>query len=460
MATMSGIWAHPRDAQPVVFATKAHKRFVPIDENKLYRTEKHFCKTLVETDQIKKVQAMENRRLPQTVNADVLLTDELKQLKRQEFVDRKRRQQLRNDCEELRQLAEHLRLAAITKDLEEHMREINRSRQLANHVKLQGLQRAEAERQQQLAMEQEKELRKKKKQEELRKTLISQVEERQKCRQGQYVQTLAEREVRMAIQQQIEEEDKELQLELQRLKIKKRDDIIQFIEEKRKYEALQKAKLNEDTLKAFEIQLEEAKHREEMEKARLEAIRKQQEISSRIGQQVLEVENRKRQRDNVLLDLLQAEYKAKDDERYRQQLQQEQLERQRTRQELERYRAEAYERHLEAVRKKKEQAVDKDSFSIDIHACGDNEILIRQQRKEHGALLLSMIEENNRKRAEEAAENIRFFNLKAKSDAERQALIEEERLRMLSSVPTEVLKYLPKQVLSESDRKYFNVQKQ
>lgn len=161
-----------------------------------------------------------------------------------------------------------------------------------------------------------------------------------------------------------------------------------------------------------------------------------------------------------MLDLLQAEYKAKGDERYRQQLQQEQLERQRARQELERYRAEAYERHLEAVRKKKEQAVDKDSFSIDIHACGDNEMLIRQQRKEHGALLLSMIEENNRKRAEAAAENIQFFNLKAKSDAERQSRIEEERLRMLSSVPTEVLKYLPKQVLSESDRKYFNVQKQ
>lgn len=159
-----------------------------------------------------------------------------------------------------------------------------------------------------------------------------------------------------------------------------------------------------------------------------------------------------------MLDLLQAEYKAKDDERYRQQLQQEQLERQRARQELERYRAEAFERNMENARKKKEQALNKNLIISDMPEISEPEMQTRRQRKEHGALLLSMIEDNNRKRAESAAEHIKFFNLKAKSDAERQERIEEERLQMLSSVPTSVLKYLPKQVLSEADRKYFNVQ--
>lgn len=290
MATMTGIWVDPRDAQPAVYITGRFAKFGAVDEVLRHKNDKFVCEALIESDQRSKEKTMENRHLHQNANTDHLMTDELKQLKRQEFVDRKRRQQLRNDCEELRQLAEQLRLASITKDLDDHIMEINRSRQMAAQVKVQGLQRAEAERQQHLAMELEKELRRKEQQEELRKTLASQVEERRLCRQRQYVETLAEREERMAMQQQIEEEDREHQLEQKRLKLKKRDDIIQLIEQKREYEQLQKAKCSEDISKLIEKQLEDAKHREEMDRARLEAIRKQQEISLRIGHQVLEVE--------------------------------------------------------------------------------------------------------------------------------------------------------------------------
>jgi len=158
-----------------------------------------------------------------------------------------------------------------------------------------------------------------------------------------------------------------------------------------------------------------------------------------------------------LLDLLQAEYKAKDDERYRQQLEQEQLERRRARQELERYRIEMTERNLEQARLRQKEMVERTPD------CTDNQEILeiskeRQRRKQHGALLLSMIEDNNRKRAEAAAENVQFFDMKAKSEAELQNRIQEERVKMLSSVPASVLKYLPKQALSNSDREHFNIQ--
>lgn len=157
-----------------------------------------------------------------------------------------------------------------------------------------------------------------------------------------------------------------------------------------------------------------------------------------------------------MLDLLQAEYKAKDDERFRQQLEQEQLERRRARQELDRYRADMRERSLEEARLRQIQIVERNHDSID-----KQEILEiskeRERRKQHGALLLSMIEENNRKRAEAAAENVQFFDMKAKTDAELQNRIQEERLQMLGSVPSSVLQYLPKQVLSDSDRERFNI---
>lgn len=48
-----------------------------------------------------------------------------------------------------------------------------------------------------------------------------------------------------------------------------------------------------------------------------------------------------------MLDLLEAEYKAKDDEHFRQQLEQEQVKRQRAREELERYRMEVEQRNME-----------------------------------------------------------------------------------------------------------------
>lgn len=162
-----------------------------------------------------------------------------------------------------------------------------------------------------------------------------------------------------------------------------------------------------------------------------------------------------------MVDLLIAEYKAKDDELYRQQLKQKQFKRQRARQELELYRAEVNERNIEKARKKHEETVERNLMCPDEGPDGINkrDIQERQRRKEHGVLLLSMIEDNNRKRAEAAAENMLFFDSKAKAEAERQERIQEERLQMLGSVPASVLQYLPKQALTDSDRKYFNIQK-
>ncbi|EDV91376.1 meiosis-specific nuclear structural protein 1 [Drosophila grimshawi] len=446
-----------RDATPAIHITGRPKFNVEVDEKFMYQRAKYYCATTNEMDLRSTEMSKDNSLRQRAAFVEETMSDELKKLKHKEFIDRKRRQQLRNDCEELREIAEQLRLAAITKDLDDSIVEMNKHRQLAKNAQMLEFQRVEAERQQQLASQVEQELHKKEQQKELLASLSTQIEETRNRRQQQYVQSLTEREELIAMQRQIEEEDRLQQLELERQKQKKRNDMIKLIEQQREYKELQRAQSNEDIAKVLQNQSEMLEQQDRIDQARLAAQRKQEQISLRIGQQVFEIEDRKRQRDNLLLDLLQAEYKAKDDERYRQQLEQEQLERRRAREELERYRAEVAERDMEQARLKLANAVHQNVDCTTMQEIKERELQERLRRKEHGALLLSMIEENHRKRADAAAENMKFFETKAKSEAELQQRIREERLEMLGSVPPSVLKYLPKHVLSESDRKYFNI---
>ncbi|KAH8417957.1 hypothetical protein KR222_009071 [Zaprionus bogoriensis] len=389
--------------------------------------------------------------------AEDALSSELKELKQKEFLDRKRRQQLRNDCQELRELAEHLRLASITKELGENLAEINRDRQLARKAQLLGFQRAEAERQQQLAENAEREAQLREAQQKFRKNLSQQIAETERRRQEQYVQRAAEREELIATQRRIEEEDRAEQLQREQSKQSKLKDIIEYIEQRKQHKKLENKQNKEDIQRVLQRQFEMEEQKARAEAARRAAQREHEKISLKIGNQVLEIENRKRQRDNLLLDLLQAEYKAKDDEHFRQQLEQEQVKRQRARAELERYRAEVAQRSMEQALLRQKHVVETCTDGAVDQEKAEQHKLERSKRREYGALLLSMIEENNRKRAEATAENVKFFSMKAKREAELQAQIEEERRNMLSSVPASVLQYLPKQVLSQSDREYFNI---
>jgi len=98
------------------------------------------------------------------------MTQEMKAIKHAEFVEKKRRQQLRRDCEELRDLAEQLRLAAISKELAENLEERNRQRQMS--VKVEAREMAEErclmeakEREKEAALEEERQEMQRKKQE-------------------------------------------------------------------------------------------------------------------------------------------------------------------------------------------------------------------------------------------------------------------------------------------------------
>ncbi|EDV43156.1 uncharacterized protein Dana_GF18348 [Drosophila ananassae] len=382
------------------------------------------------------------------------MTQEMKQIKNAEFIDRKKRQQLRQDCEELRDLAEQLRLAAISKGIADDLKDRKRLRQLA--VKTEAKEVAE-ERCLLEAQERERESAYKEKQRRLRESLTAQMEETRQRRQQEHAQVMNDRELMQARQKQIEDEDRAQELENQRIKMQKRRDMMQSIQDNKAAKEFERNQNLSELKRLLQNQsdIEETKNRLEAE--RLEVQRKKEEISIRLGFEVLEIENQKLHRNNLLLDLLEAEYMAKSDERFRQQLQQEVMSRKRTKQELERYRLEVEHRKMEEMKQKRAEMKTRQEDLPDKLEAQEREKQLQdyRQRMAHGATLLAMIKDNQRKRADAAAENFQYFEMRAKSEAELQERIKKERLLMLGQVPASVLRYLPKNVLTSTDREHF-----
>ncbi|KAH8354462.1 hypothetical protein KR084_011524 [Drosophila pseudotakahashii] len=381
------------------------------------------------------------------------MTQEMQAIKHAEFVEKKRRQQLRRDCEELRDLAEQLRLAAISKELAENLEERKRQRQMTVRVEA---QEVADERCLMEAREREKEAALKEEQRRLRETLAGQMEENRRRRQQEHAQVMNDRELSLLRQKQIQEEDRAQQLEAERKKLQKRQDMLQSIKENQEHREWQRAQNNYELGDLAQTQTEMDRRKLQLEEERQEVQRKKQEISIRLGQQVLEMETKKRHRDNLLLDLLEAEYTAKSDERFRQQMQQEQVSRRRTRQELDRYRQEVEHRKMAQMQLKRAEMATRQEEAPDMsNQETERQLEDYRRRRAHGATLLAMIEDNQRKRAEATAENVQYFDAKAKTDAEQQERIKQERLTMLGQVPASVLRYLPKHVLTATDREHF-----
>ncbi|KAH8306167.1 hypothetical protein KR018_003100 [Drosophila ironensis] len=379
------------------------------------------------------------------------ITLEMKQLKHAEFVERKRRQQLHQDCGELRELAEQLRLAAISKGLVEDL--ANSKRQTKLNLRTEAQEVAE-ELAQQRAQEREEEAAFKEKQRQLRESLTTQMEENRLKRQQEHAQVMNDRDFMQARLKQIQAEDRALHLEMERIKKQKRQDTMQAIQDNRDAKERERHRNLMELNRLLQKQSEIEDRKKQLEEERLEVQRKKEAISIRLGHEVLEVEDQKRYRTNLLLDLLQAEYMAKSDEHFRQKLQQEETSRWRTKQEMERHRQETELRKMWEMQQKREEIKTRHEDQDHTVEEQEREKQLQQyrQRRAHGATLLAMIEDNQRKRAEATAENVQYFDMKAKADAELQERINKERLLMLGQVPASVLRYLPKHVLTSTDR--------
>ncbi|SPP82826.1 meiosis-specific nuclear structural protein 1 [Drosophila guanche] len=409
--------------------------------------------TLQRSDELSKENPMHRENFEKAA-----ISHELMEIKRAEFLEKKRRQQLRNDCEGLRTLEEQLRSAAIAKDLSDRMAQKCQARSLAVRARALGQERAAMELME-LAQEDDKVLAQKEEQRKLRESLALQIEENRLRRQQEAAEKFSQRELSNARQKQIEEEDRAEQEERIRQKAVDRLNTLQFIQEKREFQEMEKARAREELRKLLETQADVEDRKNQLEEERVHLMRKHEEISTRIGQQLFQVENSKRIRDRQLMDLLEAEYKARADLRFRQEVQEKAVSRERTKQEMDLYHLEIQQRKLDELKVKRDEltARQEELASNNEEIEREEQLKAYRQRKAHGATLLSMIEDNHVRRAEATAEHLQYSMMKKKSEDERHALEESERLRMLSAVPKTVLPYLPKNALSKAEHEYFGL---
>ncbi|EDW72383.1 uncharacterized protein Dwil_GK20748 [Drosophila willistoni] len=392
---------------------------------------------------------------------DTAIAEELKEVKREEFVEEKRRQQLRNNNQELRELSEHLKLAAISKDLSEHIGDFFKTRLQIEKSKAESQKQAELERLKFLDHVNKEQLKLKEQQIKLHDSLAAQMEQKQQRRKQESLQTLADRESRIAMQRQVEKEDSAKLALQERVKIQKLQEMDKYIEERKAHRVLQYKEAEADLKKNLDTQNQMDDRKKKLDQERIEIRRKQEEISQLLGQQVAKLETDKRQKDNLLLDLLESEHNAKEEARVRQQQQQIAFERMRAKGELEAYRLQVQQRNMDQEEQKRLEVVARKDVSADNQEAIDRQQKLNdfQKRKDYGKMLLSMIEDNQRKRAQTLAEDAEFFNMKAKEDKELRERVHQERIVMLNAVPPAVLRYLPKHVLSDEDRARFDIPK-
>ncbi|XP_053945217.1 meiosis-specific nuclear structural protein 1 [Anastrepha ludens] len=442
---------------------------IPVDADRnVDKVNNLFIETVMEQERrVKDLRAQEVQMTAENprIRAQQETTDisiELKAQKVQDFLDKKKRQQLRQNNSELRQLEKQLKAAFISKQLAEQR--IATEKLKEEQMKLKRLENIEFEKERLRCKEDliESERNELKKKEEIRNILLSQMAETQQRRKDEYTEVLKEKdEMQKLLQKYKVEHDTEL-LELERRKQNAKEEMEEF---KRKQEEWKLAQISEKVDEAERFQ-EMIKEREEKNlQTKLERqmqLQKRAELSDRIGQHLFEVENEKRKRENLLLDLLVEERNTNEDIRYKQNLEKQYNDRIQMRVEFERYRNDQERRKLE--REKNEDAIFLAEMRKQLAERDKLDQLADEKRrlkiKEHGRAIQEMIELRRQKRATDAAEDIKWHEYLINEERKRMEMVEKERLQMLKNAPADVLRYLPSGVLKDTDRKVLGISSQ
>ncbi|XP_067628802.1 meiosis-specific nuclear structural protein 1 [Eurosta solidaginis] len=383
------------------------------------------------------------------------ISTQLKTLKYEDFLHKKRRQQLRQNNMELRQLEKQLKAAYVSKLLAEQ--KVAAEKLKEEQMKSKRLEDIEFEKQQLLSKEALKESEKNelKKKQEFRNVLLGQMAESQQRRKEEYTEVLKEREDMQKLLQKYKlEHDAEL-LELEQRKVNAKKEMDEFMRLQAEIKAKEMTKKMDEAERFQEMIKERELKNLQTKLDRDLKAQKRAELSDRIGQQLYQVESEKRKRENLLLDLLVEERNTNEDMRYKQSLEKQNNDRIQMRMEFERYRSERGRRKLE--REQNEDAV----FLAEMHKeLAERDRLDqladekrRQKIREHRRAIQEMIESRQRQRALDAAEELKWHEYLINEERKNNEIIEKERLEMLKSAPADVLSYLPAGVLKETDRK-------
>ncbi|CAD7084507.1 unnamed protein product [Hermetia illucens] len=383
------------------------------------------------------------------------LAMELVDNKRRNFIEQKRRQQLRENNEELRQLEMKLRAAYTGKALAAQIAEREAIRQQEKLLCEQENNLLEAARikdaeYRQMQLEEER-----KRKKHFREEMIEQIAERATERAKKYEEFLKEKKILDEISRKlIEEEMAELKEKAER-QTQFRKDIQDFLCMQKSWREQHKQITDDEDVKLAEFLKKREAELAAREREKQEMKLKRQEISDRIGNEVAALYNAKMKRQELIENLLVAEYSQRVDEEQRKKLEKQLRERIQVRLQLAEQKADNLRRKF--CQQEEDRIFREEQMQL-LAERDKLELLSNEKRRrkilEHRKEIQNCLDEKKKRRAEEVALLVKQRDDDFAEENRMRQLIEEERILMLKEHATELMGFLPPGILRESDREF------
>ncbi|KAL5285340.1 MNS1.2 family protein [Megaselia abdita] len=379
--------------------------------------------------------------------------------KRQIFLEQKRRQQLRAENQDLRELERKLRCAYVTKSLALQKQEQAERRMKDREELKKEFENQERIRLKDLEIEKAKNEIGRQKQEALRKELQDQIMEVNFERNKKYQEFLIEKKRIDEIIRKIHEEEIEEVLRKKEKKELTRFQLEQFKRQKEELMKVMKLRNDEENKRIREIIVKREEEARKLDEVKRRARWEQEEISKKLGLDNLSLEEEQKKRRDLMEDLLVEEFKAKEDIKYREELEAQIRKRISISVSLEKYMEEKRIKREVDLREhnrlsKEEQIKFREESERLERLDNEERIKSRMQRsKDLNTQLETRKQEhenNIRKQIEEWAKDV-------KDKEKRNQIIEDERIRILQEHAKNLIGFLPQGILRDSDREFLEL---
>ncbi|XP_065361419.1 trichohyalin-like [Calliphora vicina] len=423
------------------------------------RTNSQFLKTIMHEEQQKRdVRAQEilmtaENPMVQQQKLSSQLCSELQGLEREKFLEETRKTLLHQNEDEIRLLDTQIKRAHIQRELAEQkaLKEKKLKEDLKARLEENKLFEEECQRNKEISREEEtKNIQKKA---AFRQDILRQMQERDKKREMERENIQKDRESMKRLSESFQLEtanERQYMLQLKEAAKQERDEYLRQVK-------LYKSQKKQDAQEDHRNYMEMIRQREETERLRIEKRKentlKRAALSESIGQQVYALEMEKQKHNDLFLELLIEERLAKDDERYKMNLERQLQTARLLHDDFQRSRLERQQENL--LRSKEEMNVVKEQL----------EMFQEQERKELDKKNLNLLK--SRQYCQELLQTIEnkkclmeFDALQQKHEYEQQLVvqqkrrqdIETEKLRLLRAEPLEILKFLPVKAISDEHR--------
>lgn len=397
---------------------------------------------------IKEHIALQNAKVEQ----EQQLVTQIDEIKRSELNEKRQRQLLRENCEELRELERKLGAAYVAKQQIAQIAEkeaIKLNEKVREKQCNELLHSAWIKDEENRTMTIQEDMRRK---EQYRQELHNQMIAQEKNRRFEYEEFLREKKLLDDIVQRIHDEN-ERAIEERMCKMKKTQQEIQaFKAAQEVWRLKRKEELEEENRRIQEYLLSKASANRARKEDQERIAAAKAKICDDIGRKMYEIQRQRQEREDILSELMEEEKKEELENRHKREVENELRRRIEVRISLNRQ----MEEHKE---QKKQQLEEEAKYKEDLIAeIARNERLEQLSNEKKRRKMLEvrreverMMIERRQLQAEKMQLEMKILAEGRQEQQERQRLIQEERIRMLKDHAHNLIGYLPKGILNEDD---------